>query len=78
VTTTPKPKPLVRDCSSDPRRHHRGTTYDNPTTSPPVFFSEVIPKYEGTRLGRQELEAELLLDEGSPTGSSSGVHLVPP
>jgi len=40
----------------------RGTTYDNRANLSPVFFDRTIKKYEGTRLGRQELNAELLED----------------
>jgi len=40
----------------------RGSTYDNRTNLAKNFFEKVIGKYEGTRLGRQELMAELLDD----------------
>src|SRR5437870_13410693 len=40
----------------------RGSTYENRANLAPGFFDQVIRKYEGTRLGRQELEAELLED----------------
>ena len=40
----------------------RGSTYDNRPNLAPGFFDRVIRKYEGTRLGRQELNAELLED----------------
>lgn len=61
VTTTPKPTRLVRDLMSDPACVvTRGTTYDNRENLAPAFFQTVIRKYEGTRLGRQELKAEIL------------------
>ncbi|HEY2446796.1 MAG TPA: terminase family protein [Rhizomicrobium sp.] len=40
----------------------RGTSYDNRANLPGVFFTEIIKRYEGTRTGRQEIEAELLDD----------------
>jgi phage terminase large subunit-like protein len=40
----------------------RGSTYENRANLAPGFFDQVIRKYEGTRLGRQELNAELLDD----------------
>ena len=40
----------------------RGSTYDNQANLAPNFLSTIIRKYEGTRLGRQELNAELLED----------------
>jgi phage terminase large subunit-like protein len=38
------------------------STYTNLDNLSPVFAERVIKKYEGTRLGRQELHGELLLD----------------
>jgi phage terminase large subunit-like protein len=40
----------------------RGTSYENRTNLAPQFFDTITKKYEGTRLGRQELMGELLLD----------------
>jgi len=63
VTTTPRPTRLVRALLADPSvAVTRGTTYDNRANLPPAFIQQIIRRYEGTRLGRQELEAELLDD----------------
>ena len=63
VTTTPKPTALIRALLADKSTHvTRGSTYDNRTNLAPKFFAKIITKYEGTRLGRQELNAELLTD----------------
>ena len=40
----------------------RGSTYDNAANLAKTFFSAIITRYEGTRLGRQELNAEVLDD----------------
>jgi predicted phage terminase large subunit-like protein len=40
----------------------RGSTYDNRDNLAPAFLAQIVKRYEGTRLGRQELEAELLDD----------------
>jgi phage terminase large subunit-like protein len=40
----------------------RGTSYDNRVNLAPAFFAEIIRRYEGTRFGRQEINAELLED----------------
>jgi phage terminase large subunit-like protein len=40
----------------------RGSTYDNRVNLAPSFIKQVVAKYEGTRLGRQELNAEVLDD----------------
>lgn len=63
ATTTPRPTKLIRDLVSDEGVHvTRGSTYENRANLSPQFFREVVSRYEGTRLGRQELYAELLLD----------------
>ncbi len=63
ITSTPKPIKLVRDIIADPHTVvTRGSSYENRANLAPAFFESIIRKYEGTRLGRQELEAELLED----------------
>jgi phage terminase large subunit-like protein len=63
ITTTPKPVPLVRQLVSDPDCEvSRGSTYDNKANLAPAFVNKIIKRYEGTRLGQQELHAELLDD----------------
>ena len=63
VTTTPKPTKLIHDLAHDPRNViTTGSTYENRANLAAGFFAYVISKYEGTRLGRQELNAELLTD----------------
>jgi len=63
VTTTPKPIKTLRKILSMPStRITRGNTYENEANLAPAFIAEVIAPYEGTRLGRQEIEAEVLED----------------
>lgn len=63
LTTTPKPSKLIKLIINDPATHvTRGSTYDNRDNLAPSFFSEIVKTYEGTRLGRQELNAEILDD----------------
>jgi phage terminase large subunit-like protein len=63
VTTTPRPTKLLRDLIADPAAVvTRGTTYENRANLAAAFFGQIIRKYQGTRLGRQELDAELLED----------------
>jgi phage terminase large subunit-like protein len=40
----------------------RGSTWDNAQNLPPGFLQQLRDRYEGTRLGRQEIDAEILLD----------------
>jgi phage terminase large subunit-like protein len=65
VATTPRPIKLLRELLAREGRDvvvTRGSTYENRANLAPGFFNQVIRKYEGTRLGRQELNAELLED----------------
>lgn len=63
LTTTPRPVKLIRDILKDPSTVvTRGTSYENRGNLAPQFYSRIITRYEGTRLGRQELLAEMLDD----------------
>lgn len=63
ATTTPRPTRLIRMLANAKTTHvTRGTTYENKSNLSPVFWQQITTKYEGTRLGRQELEAILLDD----------------
>ena len=63
VTTTPRPIPIIRELIKDPSTVvTRGSTYDNANNLPARFLERVRKRYEGTRLGRQELNAEILDD----------------
>jgi phage terminase large subunit-like protein len=65
VATTPRPTKLIRELLAREGRDvtvTRGSTYENRVNLAPGFFDQIIRKYEGTRLGRQELNAELLDD----------------
>lgn len=60
-TTTPKPKELIRKLV-EPKKGRvivRGSTYDNRANLPDLFFQQ-LTQYEGTQLGRQELDGELI------------------
>jgi phage terminase large subunit-like protein len=62
-TTTPKNTKLVRRLVDDPNTIvTSGSTYDNKANLAPKFFSSVVNRHEGTRMGRQELMGELLTD----------------
>lgn len=63
ITTTPRPIPLVRALMKDPSTVvTRGRTLDNAANLAPPFLKTVVDRYGGTRLGRQELDAEILDD----------------
>lgn len=63
LTGTPKPRRLIRELLAAPGVvTTRGSTYENLENLASTFRSQVVDRYAGTRLGRQELEAELLTD----------------
>lgn len=71
ITTTPKPTRLIRDLVARERRPERpegdvvitrGASRENAANLAPGFLSELASRYAGTRIGRQELEGELLED----------------
>jgi phage terminase large subunit-like protein len=63
VTTTPRPTKVIRDLLTRPDCVvSRGRTADNIANLAPAFLTQVVHRYQGTRLGRQELEGELLED----------------
>ena len=63
ITSTPKPTKIIQELLKDRATIvTRGSTYDNRDNLAPSFFAKIISKYEGTRLGRQELNAEVLDD----------------
>ncbi len=63
VTTTPRPTSLLKALVANSAVVvTKGSTFDNLDNLAPTFASEIVAKYEGTRLGRQELMAEILED----------------
>jgi predicted phage terminase large subunit-like protein len=65
VTTTPKAIKLLKELLAREGRDvvvTRGSTFENAANLAPPFLQAIRARYEGTRLGRQELDAELLSD----------------
>lgn len=63
VTSTPRPTALVKELEASATTVvTRGTSYENRDNLAPTFYAKIVAKYEGTRLGRQELLAETLSD----------------
>ena len=63
ITTTPKPTALIRQLMADPDSYvTRGATYDNWMNVSKAFLDRLLRRYENTRLGRQEIHAEVLGD----------------
>jgi len=63
VTTTPKPTPMIKELiTTKGVVITKGNSYENRDNLADVFFDTVIKRYEGTRLGQQEIHAEILED----------------
>lgn len=69
LTSTPRPTKLIKDLINERDLQGRpitvvthGTTRENEHNLAPAFLSAVVGKYKGTRLGRQELDGEILDD----------------
>lgn len=63
VTTTPRPNKLVKELIKlSTTAVTGGSSYQNRANLVPSFFAQIISRYEGTRLGRQEINGELLED----------------
>lgn len=63
VTTTPRPTHLLRRLLADPATAvTRARTADNAFHLAPGFLAQVLARYGGTRLGRQELDGEMIED----------------
>lgn len=63
ITTTPRPIPIIKSMLTDPNFVvTRGSSYENISNLAPKYIQRVIKKYEGTRLGQQELHADILDD----------------
>ena len=83
ATTTPRPTPLIRSLVDRADTVvTKGSTYENTKNLAPSFVDEILRRYEGTRLGRQELHAEILDDVEGALWSrdmieTSRVHTMP-
>lgn len=74
ITTTPRPIVLLKNIMRDPRTTvTRGSTYENADNLAKPFLENIKAKYEGTRLGRQELDAEVLDDVPGSLWTREGI-----
>ncbi|MGX1309337.1 phage terminase large subunit-like protein [Amorphus suaedae] len=75
VTTTPRPIPLLTRLMEAPATAvARMPTRDNAANLAPGFLDRVVGRYRGTRLGRQELEGEILADREDALWSRATVE----
>ena len=72
VSTTPRPIKLLKELIAETRTVvRRYSTYANIANLAPTFIRRILERYEGTRLGRQELHAEILEDNPDALWSHS-------
>jgi predicted phage terminase large subunit-like protein len=65
ATTTPRPVKLLKALLNREGQDvvvTRGSTFENEANLAPTFIQALRDRYEGTRLGRQEINAEMLSD----------------
>jgi phage terminase large subunit-like protein len=63
ITTTPRAEPLLKKLLADPQvAVTRAATRDNAAHLSSEFLAAIEARYAGTRLGRQEIEGELIED----------------
>ena len=61
ITTTPRPLALIKRLIADPRTAlTRAATIANAAHLSPAFLDEILARYAGTRLGRQEIAGEII------------------
>jgi phage terminase large subunit-like protein len=61
ITTTPRPISLIKRLVADPRAAvTRAATHANAVHLSPAVLNEVLARYAGTRLGRQEIDGEII------------------
>lgn len=74
VTTTPQPKSLIKKLINDQDTVvTRGSTLDNQANLAKNTVKQLYDRYGGTRLGRQELDGEILGDIPGALWTHSGI-----
>jgi phage terminase large subunit-like protein len=75
ITTTPRPIALIKRLMSDPATAlTRAGSIANARNLAPAFFDAVIARYAGTRLGRQELDGEIIEERADALWSRGGIE----
>lgn len=74
ITTTPRPIKILTDLEALPStRVVVGSSRENRKNLDPSWFNETLKAYEGTRVGRQEIEAEILTDVPGALWTLAGI-----
>ena len=76
ITTTPRATKLIRELMNDAATVvTRSKTLDNAAHLAPSFLTDVMARYGGTSLGRQELDGELILDDADALWKRETIEL---
>jgi len=80
ATTTPKPLTILQDLIEDSESSSevvvvKGTTFENSNNLSPMFLNRIVNRYEGSRLGLQELYAQLLEDDPEALWNRDSIDL---
>jgi phage terminase large subunit-like protein len=75
ITTTPRPIPLIKRLVADPHSVvTRAATHANKHNLAPAFIDTVLGRYAGTRLGRQEIDGEIVDDRPDALWSRAAIE----
>ena len=75
ITTTPRPIALLKRLIADPRSAvMRAGTIENAAHLSPAFLDEVLARYAGTRLGRQEIDGEIIEDRADALWTRAAIE----
>jgi phage terminase large subunit-like protein len=75
VTTTPRPIELIKRLIADPKTVvTRAATVVNARNLAPTFLDAVVARYAGTRLGRQELDGEIVEQRAGALWTRAGIE----
>ncbi len=79
VTTTPRPIPLIKHLLNRPDVVvTTGSTFDNRDHLSADYLTMITEQYGNSRLGRQEIDGEVIDDTGSGLWTSSMIHRCEP
>ena len=75
ITTTPRPTITIKRLIKDKTVYvTRGSTFENRDNLSPVFFSSIIERFQGTRIGKQEIFGEVLDDNPKALWKSANIE----
>src|SRR5207253_2376931 len=75
ITPTPRPTKLLKRLIAEPRTAvTRAATHVNAAHLSPAFLTHVVERYEGTRLGRQEILGEIIEDRADALWSRAMIE----